>query len=228
MTWTKVPFVELSEGEISRVRPAELRDAARRGECPYCGRSGLKMLGPHFFQCHGVTAQRVKEIVGTTRGAPLCMESTSVRFSERNARAGIQVDWTLSGGRPKGSSARPEEMERLLVAARARVRVEARTCGVCGETFSIKPSSKQRFCSLTCFGRQNETGREAARTANCARRLPPRDCVTCGRSTTVVIRGQCRRCDGYERRNGRKRPVVADARLLIPRSPAGRFVGVPT
>lgn len=55
-----------------------------------------------------------------------------------------------------------------------------------------------------------EDGRLAKLAATHPEALPARPCVTCSVLATRFWHGQCHKCNEYERRNGTKRPAVAN------------------
>lgn len=214
----------------NRVTPPEMeatREAILAGTCPFCGKTGFKVLAGHTYRAHGVDRLELRAMGGFVLKDSICDETVSdacrKRTVERQESGNLWTGNPLMGSHVLGAEGKRRMAERNRQRGeqvRADYEANPSRCRVCESPISYEKIRRANRPVATC---SDECLRQlAARTATAqARRAgkpgkdrPPKICKVCkGSFTPTDYRvGTCSlACRG----------VVLSAKAKKPPKPAG-------
>lgn len=80
-------LADLAMRTRAKTLDAETRRAAAgsivAGDCPYCGKSGFKVVAIHVFQAHGLTTRELRDGLGLTFTESICAPEHSEQIRKR-------------------------------------------------------------------------------------------------------------------------------------------------
>lgn len=179
----------------NRVTPPEqqaTREAILAGTCPFCGKTGFKVLAGHTYRAHGVDRAELRAMGGFVLKDSICDDSVSDACRKRTVAR--QESGNLWRGNPLMGTHElgPEGKRRLAERNRQRgeqVRAEYEAnpsrCRVCDKPISYvkirRANGPVATCGEACL-RQLATQKAVAqhrRTGKLRRDRPPKTCKVC-------------------------------------------------
>ena len=143
--------------------------------CPIAGCTweGVR-LGIHANIVHGLTAERLRELMGCNRGTGLCTSAESAERSKVAKRIGLAAfgkHWPNGHKKPRGDlrlEAKEHALKaRVLAAEEIAETPVRRICVGCGVLFGQAKMGYQKWCSRTCRNRFYRSPRFDLECAHC-------------------------------------------------------------
>lgn len=221
----------------SRVTPPDVeatREAILAGTCPFCGKTGFKMLAGHTYRAHGVDRMELRAMGGFVLKESICAPEVSdgcrQRTVDRVARGELRRgnpsgpgSFTLSA---EGKRRQAEKNRRRAERMRAEYEANPDRCVVCDAAIPFDKHNNTTTCSDACYkaraaAKQREFGerqRAAKPVRLCpvcsepipyrARTKPTKTCsAECGAKLRSGGPGECVVCGGAVERQPRRTPA---------------------
>lgn len=178
----------------NRVTPPGIeatREAILAGMCPFCGKTGFKMLAGHTQRAHGVDRLELRAMGGFVLRESVCAPELSEAFRERTAAR--RANGELWSGNPisqprnvgeEGKRRQVEKNKRMAERTRARYEENPDRCAVCTAPIPFEKHNDNTTCGDACRRSllATKARAQARRSGRMGSDKPPKDCAVCGRS----------------------------------------------
>lgn len=167
------------------------RAAILAGTCPFCGKTGFKLLAGHTYRAHGVDRMELRSMGGFVLKESICAPEVSdaarIRTTRRVASGELWRGNRLGGPRnisDEGKRRQAGKNKRMGERVRARYEANPDRCAVCEAPIPFEKHNDSITCGDACRRARlaQKATAQARRAGKLGKERPPKPCAVCGTS----------------------------------------------